>query len=271
MKKIISNLIVISLLSYSTLYGYIAVNETIGPHDYRTTYAEIFAPLSRSTTVSASYTSSSYSGSSSRISYGGEVNTKVNRNIDAGAGFILSPERGGLKYTAWDVSGGYTFGERDFKVRLGMYFQDTIYEQQTSGDSRTLNQYIYCPSIKLTILRSLKIGFNTALFTYSENVNSFGGSVEPWSLRNNRDLGGIIGVVGDFPSRTETIGVAYRIVKPLEVYGEWSRIFYERSSYSDTLNAFGMRYFLTENFAFSVNFIAYNDETYNTLGFGLYW
>lgn len=152
-----------------------------------------------------------------------------------------------------------------------MYFQDTYYEENPVTGWHGVSQYEYCPSIRTTIFKKLKVGVNTAIFNYSDNLNTFTGSIEPMALRNNRDLGMIIGVVGGFPSQTQTLSAAYRIIKPLEIFGEWSNISFQNSVPSGTLNAYGIRYFLTENFAFSINFINFSNQSYNTLGLGFYW
>jgi len=273
MKRYISVLFAIMFLGYTPGNAFISISQLSGPNNYSAVLADVNVPVSGVTSIDGSYTSSSYAGSpANNISYGLELETRASRRVDLGAGYILSPASNASMYNVWEISGGYSFGRKNLIVRLGMYFQDTVYEEQLSNSSwHGLNQYVYNPSIRATIYRNIKIGLNTALFSYSQDVNSLKGSVDSISLRNDRDLGSIVGVVSDFPSKTETLSVAYRFIEPLEIYGEWSKIYYERSIDSGNLSAYGIRYFFTRYFAFSVNFVNYNSQAFNTLGFGLYW
>ena len=271
MKKILS-IILILPFALSELQAFISISQLSGPNNYSTVLGEIYFPVSSKTSIDASYTTSSFTGYPSRISYGAEVHTGIGKRTDAGAGFIISPETSGSKYSAWDVSGGYTLGNRKFNVRLGIYLQDTMYDEQLANSSwHGLSQYEYCPSVRLTIMRNIKIGLNTAIFNYSEDIKGFTGFVDSMALRDNRDLGAIVGVVVEFPKQTQTLSAAYRVIRPLEVYGEWSKIDYERTIPSDNLTSYGVRYYFSKYLAFSVNFVNYNSQAYNTLGFGVYW
>ena len=271
MKNILLSFFVL-IFGLSPLHAFISVAQLSGPNSYSTILADIYFPVSSKASVDASYTASSFPGLPNRASYGAEVHAGTGKGTDVGAGFIISPETTFSKYNAWDISGGYTFGSKKFNVRLGMYFQDTSYDENPANAGwHGLNQYEYCPSIRVTILRNIKIGVNTAIFNYSEDVKTFTGSVDSMALRDNRDLGAIVGVVVEFPRQTQTLSAAYRVIKPLEIYGEWSKIDYERAISSDNLTSYGVRYYFSDYFAFSVNFVNYNDQAYNTLGFGVYW
>ena len=272
MKKTIALVVVAVLLSCSNAWSFISLSQVSGPNSYSTILADVYVPFSENSSVDASYTSSSFPGLSNRISYGAEARVGTGKGTDVGAGFILSPESSGSRYNAWDISGGYTFGPRNLRVRLGLYFQDTSYEEQPTGASwHGLSQLEYCPSAKVTIFKNIGLGVNTALFNYSEDVTTFTGSIDSMALRINRDLGAIVGVVTEFPKQTQTLSAAYRVVQALEVYGEWSKIDYQRLISSDYLTSYGVRFFFSEYLAFSVNFVNYNNQAYNTLGFGVYW
>ena len=271
-RRIIPIISILILVCASALDAFVSIVQVSGPNNYSSIIGDIYVPISDKSSVDASYTSSSFPGLPNRISYGAEVRAGTGKGTDIGAGFILSPEVSSSKYSAWDVSGGYSFGSRDLNVRLGLYFQDTSYEENPAGTVwHALSQYEYCPSARITILKNIKVGVNTAIFNYSDDLKTFTGSIDSMALRNNRDLGAIVGVVADLPKQTQTLSIAYRVAQPLEVYGEWSKIDYQRIIPSDNLTSYGVRYFFSEYFAFSVNFVNYNSQAYNTLGFGVFW